>query len=326
MCSDLPFLPVGSSHRRAAVPAASGSCHLDVRPDADAVDAGLHPCDELASRRYRFGSITVTALCDGHFALAAHDVLRGGQNPLGTALGRARLADIVSSHVNAFLVDDGEHRTLIDVGAGDLQDDTLGQMQARLEAAGHGVDDIDTILLTHLHPDHIGGLTRHGRAVFPRATVHVARDEARFWLGTPERDGVDTSVVATFAHAREILGPYVDDGRFRAFEPDATWHGYLFAEPMAGHTPGHTGYRLRTTARDIVFCGDLFHVAAVQLADPSVTVRYDSQAGQAHAVRETFLANASSRGDVVAAAHAPFPGIGYVSRATRGYAWMPLGD
>ncbi|MEX1829725.1 MBL fold metallo-hydrolase [Luteibacter sp. CQ10] len=278
------------------------------------------------TRRYRFGSITVTALCDGQFALATHDVLRAGQGPLDVLLGQARLDDIVPSHVNAFLIDDGKHRTLIDVGAGDLQDDTLGQMQARLEAAGHGVDDIDTILLTHLHPDHIGGLTRRGEAVFPRATVHVAGDEARFWMGESARDDVDASVVATFAHARTILRPYMDAGRYRTFEPRATWHGYLRAEALAGHTPGHTGYRLRMDTGDVIFCGDLFHVAGVQLADPSVTVRYDSHPAQAHSAREAFLAKACARGDLVAAAHAPFPGIGSVARGARGYAWIPLSD
>lgn len=297
MCSDLPVLPMDSTYRH--------------RP---------------MIRRYRFGSITVTALCDGHFALAAHDILRGGHAPLDALLGQACLGNVVSSHVNAFLIDDGEHRTLVDVGAGDLQDDTLGHMQTRLEAAGHGVDDIDTILLTHLHPDHIGGLTRHGKAVFPRATVHVAGDEARFWMAGPVRDDVDASVVATFEHARTILGPYVDDGRYRTFEPDATWRGYLRAEALAGHTPGHTGYRLRVDTGDIIFCGDLFHVAGVQLADPSVTVRYDSHPAKAQAVRESFLAKTSTRGDLVAAAHAPFPGIGSVGRDVRGYAWIPLSD
>lgn len=290
---------------------------LDPAPSwpSSSEDAGFH--------RMRLGRMTITTLCDGWFSLSAHDVLRGGRQPLQATLARARLGCMVTSHVNAFVIEDGEHVVLVDTGAGALQDATLGGMSTQLAAAGLRPADIDTVLLTHLHPDHMGGLTRNGVAVFPRAIVHVARAEAAFWLHGEPRAEVDASVQASFGAARLILSPYMAEGRIRWFDPDASWHGSLSAESLPGHTVGHTGFRLQTGEADMVFCGDLFHVASAQMADPSITVCYDSEPAQASTTRAAFLAKASRRGYFVAAAHAPFPGLGRIAVDHDGYAWKP---
>jgi glyoxylase-like metal-dependent hydrolase (beta-lactamase superfamily II) len=282
------------------------------------------PTRKSGFHRFRIGRMTITALCDGYFPLSAHDVLRSGEASLDLLLQEACLGNIVPSHVNAFLIDDGLHRILIDAGAGDLQDVTLGQMAAQMTSAGHHPSDIDIVLVTHLHPDHIGGLTRNGEALFPRAMVYVPREEAAFWLEASHYESVDPSVRATFEHARLILAPYVADERCCLFDPEMSWYGCLTAEALPGHTCGHTGYRLRTGERDLVFCGDLFHVVSVQLAEPSVTVCYDDRPTQAKTTRETFLAAASRSGDIVAAAHSPFPGLGHIQKAAHGYVWFPV--
>lgn len=279
--------------------------------------------NDAGFQRFPFGRTTVTALCDGHFALHSLDVLRGDAVSLGKLLECARLGPVVHSHVNAFLVEHGTHRILIDTGAGALQDDTLGQLTVRLAAAGVQPEQIDMVLLTHLHPDHIGGLVRDGTAVFPHAEIYLPRVEAAFWLGNSHRD-VDASVLATFEHARHILAPYQGQGRCHLFDPGASWHGLIAAESLPGHTSGHTGYRLHADDGDIVFCGDLFHVAGVQLADPGIAVCYDSEPMQARTTRAMFLAKACKDGDIVAAAHAPFPGLGHIEAAGESYAWRPL--
>jgi glyoxylase-like metal-dependent hydrolase (beta-lactamase superfamily II) len=274
--------------------------------------------------RFQLGGTTITALCDGHFALSVQEVLRDGETPMQPLLERARVGAVVSSHVNAFLIELGTHRMLIDAGAGDLQDATLGDMSAQLMAAGLRPEQIDTVLVTHLHPDHIGGLTRNGVAVFPHAVIHVPREEDAFWLGAGDPATVDASVRATFEHARQILAPYRAEGRYRLFDSGAVWNGCVTAESLSGHTGGHVGYRLHTDEGDVAFCGDLFHVAAVQLADPDVTVCYDSEPAKARTTRAAFLADACRRNDIVAAAHAPFPGLGRIVAADNGYAWHPV--
>lgn len=282
------------------------------------------PTGQAGFHRFHLGGTTITALCDGYFALSVQDVLRDGETPMQVLLERARVGAVINSHVNAFLIEGGAHRMLVDAGAGDLQDATLGDMSTQLAAAGVHPEQIDTVLVTHLHPDHIGGLTRNGVAVFPRAVIHVPREEDAFWLGAGDPARVDASVRATFEHARQILAPYREEGRYRVFDPGMVWNGCVTAESLSGHTRGHTGYRLHTDEGDVVFCGDLFHVASVQLADPDVTVCYDSEPAQARATRAAFLAEAYRRNDIVAAAHAPFPGLGRIDAGNSGYAWHPI--
>lgn len=284
---------------------------------------GSENSPEPSFHHFKFGAVRVTALCDGHFPLSAQGVLRSDGDPIGALMAEAALGPVVPSHVNAYLVDDGQYRILIDAGAGNLQDDTLGQMDKHLKAAGYRPEDIDLVLVTHLHSDHIGGLARNGEAVFPRAIVQVPSNEAAFWLETSDTNHVDPSVRATFANANATLAPYIADKRCRFFEPGTSWPGPLTAECLPGHTAGHTGYRLHAGKKSLMFCGDLFHVLPVQLAHPGVTVCYDDRPKQAAVTREDFLACMARSGDIVAAAHAPFPGLGQISKQNSGYNWHP---
>jgi glyoxylase-like metal-dependent hydrolase (beta-lactamase superfamily II) len=270
------------------------------------------------------GDVKIVALCDGHFALATHEVLHAHACDLDTLLADGDLPRVIPSHVNAFLVDDGKHVTLIDTGAGDLQDPTLGNVLAAHEGAGYPASAIDTILLTHLHGDHAGGLCRAGQATYPNAEVYIARDEAAFWLpgAAQPRMAVDPSVQATFADAHAMLAPYMAEGRVRFFDPGTCWHGAITAHPLPGHTPGHTGFCLDTGDGIVMFCGDLFHVVTLQVSQPSVTVCYDADPAQAARARSRFLAAAACSGYTVAAAHAPFPGLGRIHAVEGGHAWQ----
>lgn len=275
-------------------------------------------------KTFHFGPISVTALYDGHFPLITQAVLRADTTPLSNLLESTGLGEVVVSHVNAFLIDNGTHRILIDAGAGSLQDATLGKMRDHIMLAGYHAEDINTVLVTHLHPDHIGGLSQEGRAVFPDAHVYVPREEANFWWDGQHQSHVDPSVRDTFKHARTILEPYIADGRCDFFEHGMSWYGVLFSEQLSGHTRGHSGYRLRTEDQDIVFCGDLFHVMPIQLAMPNVTVCYDDNPREARATRLRFLESCAATGSITAAAHAPFPGLGTIDEAAAGYSWRPL--
>lgn len=277
-------------------------------------------------RPITFGGVKIVALCDGHFPLTAHEVLCTGGGGLDGLLADADLPPVIASHVNAFLIDDGGRVILIDAGAGDLQDPTLGQLHAALGAAGYAPSDVDIVLLTHLHADHAGGLCLGGYPVFPKATVCVARNEAAFWLSDEPTRGayLDASVRGTFMHARSMLAPYQAEGRFELFSPGASWGGTVVEEAMPGHTPGHTGFRLKTREGDLVFCGDLFHVVGVQANSPGVTVCYDSDPAQAALARADFFKQAARSGDLMAAAHASFPGFGRIEKAATGFRWTGL--
>jgi glyoxylase-like metal-dependent hydrolase (beta-lactamase superfamily II) len=272
----------------------------------------------------RLGRLKLTALSDGDFDLPAERLLIGERpGDVSGLLAKAGLPAVVSSAVNAFLIETDDALVLVDAGAGSLQGAGLGRLETSLREAGYAPDRIDAVLLTHLHPDHVGGIARAGRMVFPAATVWADAREAAFWRDGAGRERVDESVRATFDGAASSLGPYVEAGRFRTFMPGDEPVPGVRAIALEGHTAGHAGFCAESGSGRLIACGDVFHVAPVQLAEPRLAIRYDSDPLQAGDARERLLAEAAERGHWLAAAHAPFPGVGRVRREGEGYAWVP---
>ena len=276
-------------------------------------------------QKMKLGDFTVIALSDGMFDLPAEQLLvEDRPGVVKTLLDKAKLAATVSSTVNGYLIDTGNKRILVDAGAGDLQGPGLGRLAQHLQAAGYALTAIDEILLTHLHPDHVGGIVKNGRAVFPNATVFVDAREAAFWQDASNLRKVDASVSASFDGTHAALQPYLAARRFRTFTAGAQLAPGVTSIAMNGHTVGHTGYRVQSRGQILVICGDVLHVAAVQFADPKVTIRYDSAPDDAQATREHLFKDAARRGYWLAAAHAPFPGIGRVKAGGDGFEWQPM--
>lgn len=274
----------------------------------------------------RLGADKIVALSDGVFQLPT-DTLLIEDRP-GVAkdlLAAAHLPTAPTTSVNAYLIDTGDRRILVDAGSGDLLGPSLGKVADSLAAAGYRPDQIDDVLITHLHPDHVGGVTRDGRAVFPHAVIHVAAQDAAFWLDKGNVGKVDASVAGAFDGAIAVLAPYQAAGRFKTFAPHEVIAPGLTAEPLAGHTPGHTVFRLESQGQVMVFWGDVVHVGAVQFADPDVTIHFDSAPEAARQARQSIFADAAARHYWVAASHLDFPGIGHVTRQGDHYAWIAEG-
>jgi len=270
------------------------------------------------------GNIKLVALSDGDFDLPAERLLIGERpGHVSHSLARAGLPAVVRSAVNAFLIEMGEALVLVDAGAGDLQGPGLGRLEIALRTAGYGPEKVDTVLLTHLHPDHVGGIARAGRMVFPAATVWADAREAAFWRNGARKALVDESVRATFDEANASIEPYVAADHFRTFVPGDEPVPGIHAVALEGHTAGHAGFSMESGEGRLIVCGDVLHVAPLQLAEPRLAIRYDSEPSRASDARERLLAEAAERGDWLAAAHAPFPGVGRVRREGKGYAWMP---
>jgi len=271
------------------------------------------------------GACTVIALSDGLFDLPAEALLierRPGD--VRHLLADAGLPDVVCSTVNAYLIDLGDTRVLMDAGAGTLQGPGLGRVLVHMRQAGYAPEDIDLILLTHLHPDHVGGITNEGKAVFSRATVCVDEREAAFWYDRAHATFVDESVRESFDGAAASLQPYREAGRFMTFRSGRQLAPGVTAIALDGHTVGHTGFCVDSEGQRLVVCGDVLHVAAVQLEDPGIAIRYDSAPTRASETRRRLLAEAAAQNYWLAAAHAPFPGIGRIRRAVTGYEWEPV--
>lgn len=278
--------------------------------------------------RTTVGDFDVTALYDGFAELPAA-LLKGMQaKEVQDLLARmfVQSAPAVQTAVNAYLIHTGEHLVLVDTGAAQCFGPTLGQTLAHLRAAGYQPQDVDTVLLTHLHPDHLCGLLdAQGQRAFPNATVLAAQADADFWLNEKTAQAAPQAMQGMFAMARQSAAPYQTAGRFKTFA-DGQQHLLpgISALPSRGHTPGHTSYKVSSKGRDLLVWGDIVHSHAVQFAHPEVSIEFDTDPKQAIATRKALFQQVAQQGWMIAGAHLPFPGLGHIRQDAKGYAWVPV--
>jgi glyoxylase-like metal-dependent hydrolase (beta-lactamase superfamily II) len=274
--------------------------------------------------RMMLGAFEVTALSDGTVDLKIEELLTNTTAAkIRTALTRARLKDPVETSVNAYLINTGSKLVMIDAGAGVFFGPTLGKLIASLKASGYQPEQVDEIYITHMHSDHVGGLVNGDKMAFPNAVVRADRRDADFWLSKANMDTAPKEAKPVFEGAMASINPYIAAGKFKPFDGNTDLGPGVSAIATYGHTPGHTVYMVESQGQRLVFWGDLMHVAAVQFAEPSVTIRFDSDNKAAAAQRKKQYADAAKRGHWVAAAHLPFPGIGHLRADGKGYDWLP---
>jgi glyoxylase-like metal-dependent hydrolase (beta-lactamase superfamily II) len=275
--------------------------------------------------RTKLGRLEITALSDGTHTFPVDTVMTDvTPAAVDAALARNDLHRPVQGSINAFLVNTGTQLVLIDTGAGALYGDCCGKLLANLRAAGYAPEQVDVVLLTHLHKDHVGGVDAGGKPAFPNAVVRAAGADADYWLSGERRAAAPAFLTSFFDSAAAALAPYTAAGRFQPFAPGATLLPGIRAVAEPGHTPGHSGYLVEDGGRALLVWGDVVHVAAVQLDQVQATVKYDTSAPEARATRTGLLERAAREHLLVGAAHVAFPGLGHVRRDGAGYAWVPL--
>ncbi|MBG0512123.1 MBL fold metallo-hydrolase [Agrobacterium sp. MOPV5] len=234
-------------------------------------------------QRRSLGSLTITALYDGIV----------GINPLAFAgvTKEEREADLrrqllatsgeIETSVNAFIVDTGSRVILLDVGSGHRFGPTMGRLLENLVASGYKPEDIDAILITHLHPDHVGGGSyEDGRPVFPNATMWAHKADAAFWLDSATTLRIPEPQHWFITAAQEGTAPYRESGRFNTFvEGDVLFDGLVKVIGLPGHTPGHSGFEFSSQGETILFWGDIAHLPAVQLNRCDYRSRHHSRKG-----------------------------------------------
>ena len=277
-----------------------------------------------ATARFTVGEATVTALLDGYLDAAPGLLSEFDEPAISAALSEAQQSlqpGGVRLPVNAFLIEQGDRKTLIDAGSANLMGDTLGEMGAALNALGIASSDIDAIALTHMHPDHAGGLINaDGSAAFPNAQIAVSQTEFDFWHDDAIMASVPESSRGFFQMARTTLSPYKNHMAFHSKEQELL--SGLVALPLPGHTPGHTGYLLQSGSEQLLFWGDIVHMTALQFANPNLTLVFDGDPQQTVQTRLGMFDRASADGLLVTGAHLDFPGFGKVRKSAVGYTYQ----
>lgn len=274
--------------------------------------------------RMMLGRFEVTALSDGTVDLPVDKLLTNAKpDRIMALLARSYLKPPVETSVNGYLVNTGTKLVLIDTGAAGLFGPTLGKLVANLKASGYTPEQVDEIYITHMHPDHVGGLAADGKMVFPNATLRAHAKEGAFWLSQANLDAAPEANKGFFQGAMASLKPYVDAGKLKTFDGETELVPGIRAIPAIGHTPGHTIYAVESDGNKLVVWGDLMHVAAVQFVQPTVTIQFDSDSKAAMPQRQKHYADAAKKGYYVAIAHVSFPGIGKLRSNGSGYDWLP---
>ena len=277
--------------------------------------------------RLAVGDYEVTALFDGYNDLSPKLLQGMSQSQIRALLARGfNRTPCVQTAFNAFLVNTGKQLILVDTGAGQCIGATAGQLSANMQAAGYKPEQVDTILLTHLHLDHVCGLVdAQNKPLFANATVYAAKAEADYWLDPAALANAPAGAKEFFKIAQDSTAPYVAAGRFKTFAAgQSPLPGLVEATLEAGHTPGSTTYRFTSQQQSIVFMGDLVHNLAVQFLHPEVSIGFDVNSQQAIASRQAVFSAAAASKTWVTAAHLPFPGIGHIAAEGKHFQWVPV--
>jgi glyoxylase-like metal-dependent hydrolase (beta-lactamase superfamily II) len=270
----------------------------------------------------RIGDIVVTAISDGYLDGAyefmrdippqdAERILKDAHRPAPPRIS-----------INCFVVHSGGRTALIETGSGNSMGPTLGKMPQNLTAAGIDTKSIDTIILTHMHPDHSNGLTdENGVAKFPHVELVVAERDVDHWFDDAAMaKATERQKLRFFQWAREQIAPYQNQRRDAKGEvfPGVT------AEPIPGHTPGHTAYRIAAKGEQLLIWGDIVHIPDVQTRRPDVYMEPDVDGAAAIAMRKRVFDMVATDRLLAAGMHMHFPGfLNLNRRAGGGYELVP---
>jgi glyoxylase-like metal-dependent hydrolase (beta-lactamase superfamily II) len=271
--------------------------------------------------RKQIGDITVTALSDGVLA-APLDVVLGVERAEIERLAGRKPGEPLPIAVNAFLLERAGKWALIDTGSGNSMGPTLGKLPENLRVLGVEPERIETIFLTHLHPDHSNGLVDDaGNAIYPNAEVVLHETESAFWLDRDEASGATERIRRNIAKTKVTTAPYRE--RMRTVRDGEAVPG-ISALLLAGHTPGHTGWLIQSGKDSLLIWGDLVHLAAIQIARPDTGLVYDVDPQAACATRRRMFDRVAADKLAVAGAHLDFPGFGSIVRKGSGFAFEPI--
>jgi glyoxylase-like metal-dependent hydrolase (beta-lactamase superfamily II) len=227
----------------------------------------------------------------------------------------------------ALVICTGEHQVLVDTGAGSYAPDT-GHLIPNLRAEAIPPEVIDTVVLTHAHPDHIGGnLQPDGKPAFPNARYVVPKEEWAFWTSEPDlsRLPIDQTLAQTLIEfAQANLAPVMDAGQLEAIDADAEIVPGIRAVPAAGHTPGQIAVSASSGGESLLYASDAL-IHPLHLQHPEWYCAVDLAPAQAMRSGRELLAQAAADGAFLLAPHFPFPGLGRVTVEDENYVWQPVG-
>ena len=278
-------------------------------------------------RRTKVGDAEVIALVDG---IARRPLMEEFVRNAPIAEVRALLAsqnlptDYIDVPFTPFLIVAGNRRILMDTGLGEFGGPTTGKLIENLRAAGFSPADIDTVLITHYHGDHINGLrNRAGEFVFSKARVMVPAPEHAFWMDDARMAAAPEAMKGAFNNVRRTFGQMPAD-MLVTFQPGAEVVPGIRSVAAFGHTPGHTLFELTSAGQTFSYVADLTNVPALFARNPDWAVQFDMDAEAARQVRRATFARIAASNALIGGFHFPFPAFGRVAASGNGWQFQPM--
>ncbi len=298
--------------RRAALGAAAALPFASAATPLLAAGAETKANSTIA-KSFQLGGFTVTTLLDGSLPRdGAKDIFGGGASDEDFA--KVSADNFISPEVAQFfftptLVNTGSELVLFDTGLGQ------GGIQSALADAGVTPDQIDVVVITHMHPDHIGGMTTDDAPTFANARYVTASPEYDFWAAQDAGNRVGDLVAAKVTPLAEKM-TFVEDGGEVA--------SGISAVAAYGHTPGHTVYHLESNGQRLVLTADLANHYVWSFAHPEWEVRFDMYKAAATASRRNVLGMLAADKVPMIGYHMPFPAAGFVETRGEGFRFVPV--
>jgi glyoxylase-like metal-dependent hydrolase (beta-lactamase superfamily II) len=278
-------------------------------------------------RRMAMGNVEIIALTDG---IARRPLAEEFVRNAPIAEVRALLAsqnlptDFIDVPFTPFVVVMGGRRILMDTGLGDHGGPTTGKFLENLRAAGLQPGDIDTVLISHYHGDHINGLrNKAGEFIFSKAKVLVPTTEHAFWMDDARMNAAPEAMRGAFGNVRRTFAQ-MPAGMMSTFEPGAEVLPGIRSIAAYGHTPGHTLFELSSGGQTFTYLADLTNVPSLFARQPDWAVQFDMNAEQARAVRRATFERVVAGNSLIGGFHFPFPAFGRMVRSGGGYSFQPV--
>ncbi len=277
--------------------------------------------------RFKVGDFQAMSVSDGNLVVpTSFFVPNVDPEDVKAALYNNFLPENPLFYLNVLYVDTGEHRVLIDSGAGGSFGPTAGFTAQHLREAGIDPGSIDTVLISHAHGDHVGGLvSAEGAFTYPNAKYYISQTEWDFWsdpnVSLPNALVDEETKKGVIQGAQKTLAALKD--RTTQFEIGSEVIPGIRAVDASGHTPGQAAYIVGTGEQQLMVTGDVFFSDPLNLEHPDWEVAFDADSAKGVATRKRMLAEATASRMRLMVPHMPFPGIGYVRAEEAHYGWVP---
>ncbi len=278
-------------------------------------------------RRMKVGAAEVIALNDGAIRrpLGEEFVRNAPLEQVKALLASQSLpTDYVDIPFTPFLVVSGGNRVLFDAGFADNGPPTAGRLRDNLAAAGFKPEDINHVVISHYHGDHIAGLrAKDGSLVYPNARVHVPAPEHAFWFDDAKMNAAPPAMRGAFEMARRVIGGLPAD-RLVKFEPGAEVAPGIASSAAFGHTPGMSVFTVASEGQRFVYVADVTNVPSLFARSPDWAVTFDMDPEMARQTRRRIFDMLVKDKTLAGGYHFPFPAFGTLEASGNGYQFKPV--